>query len=299
MDGTLLWAAAGFILVGHLGLDPDRRRIRRISAFQYRFHRLFARFEPLLLHALDHMMESRRLMGSRIGRRVLTAIARMSGTLPHGIVITTATAERVVDLLASSEGPKGARFAIGPCLCQTSCGKYRDPVVKDVFMLYAADMFTSLRREFRYASPEEVKALLRECHEAGLVHELDYCMQSGRWTFCICNCEKEVCVLTRAYLHTGLMLAAGPERIVASPERCLGREKCGRCIERCMFGANFVADDEVQVDPGKCLGCGLCVSTCSGGARKMAPRSDYALGHLVPLELLLGEAPAPSGQTVP
>ena len=121
------------------------------------------------------------------------------------------------------------------------------------------------------------------------MHELDYCMQSGRWTFCICNCEKDICILTRAYLHTGLMLAAGPEMPVLDAGRCVGLEKCGRCVERCLFDANSFVDGTLLIDRPKCLGCGLCVSTCAGNARRMVPRPDYALGHLVPRDILLGD----------
>jgi hypothetical protein len=37
------------------------------------------------------------------------------------------------------------------------------------------------------------------------------------------------------------------------------------------------------------LGCGLCISTCIGRARRMIPRHDYAHGHQVPTGILLGE----------
>ncbi len=56
---------------------------------------------------------------------------------------------------------------------------------------------------------------------------------------------------------------------VTDQKRCTG---CGRCIERCLFGARTLCDDVIEFDAGACLGCGLCVSVCPEKATVMKER---------------------------
>ncbi len=285
---TWPWLIALLPFVAHLGFDPEEKGIRKIGRLQYLGHRLFSIFEPALLRWIDAVLSNPLFTRTRPGRRALQVIRRLSWAVPHGIVVTTEAAERIIDFIDRNQGPEGARFAVGPCVCQTSLRKYREPVIKDIFLLYAADIFMGLQRGFELVSAEEVKGMLRRFRELGLVHELDFCMQSGRWTFCICNCEPDICVLTRVHLHAGGFLQAGPETVAFDPARCVGLARCGRCLDRCIFGANELIGGRIVLDPGRCLGCGLCVTTCAGGARRMVRREDYAGQATVPAEILLG-----------
>ena len=38
------------------------------------------------------------------------------------------------------------------------------------------------------------------------------------------------------------------------------------CLERCQMEALRAEDDRVALDADRCIGCGLCVSTCPSGA---------------------------------
>ena len=40
-------------------------------------------------------------------------------------------------------------------------------------------------------------------------------------------------------------------------------------MERCQFGALSLVDDVCQVDRARCVGCGLCVSTCPDEALRL------------------------------
>lgn len=286
---NLSWMLMIIFFAGHIGLHPEEKRLRDISAIQYSLHWLFSFCEPLILKLVDYLFSSKTFTGTKWGQIILLLIAKASWALPHGIVITTEAAERMIDFITKNEGPKGAHFAIGPCVCQRSMNRYKEPVIKDIFLLYAADIFMSLKRGFRLISAEELKGKLREFHKIGLVHELDFCMHSGKWTFCICNCEKDICAVTRAYLLTGELLWAGPEVATCDLTLCVGVDKCGTCIDRCIFDAIPVVDGKASIDYEKCMGCGLCVSTCPGKARKMVKRKDYGHQHQVPAEILLGE----------
>ncbi|MHA1521491.1 MAG: 4Fe-4S dicluster domain-containing protein [Promethearchaeota archaeon] len=37
---------------------------------------------------------------------------------------------------------------------------------------------------------------------------------------------------------------------------------CGKCVQRCYFGARQKIDGLLQYGSSQCYGCGLCVSTC-------------------------------------
>jgi len=39
-------------------------------------------------------------------------------------------------------------------------------------------------------------------------------------------------------------------------------EACGRCVEKCSFGALSIRDGRADVDPGKCMLCGYCARVC-------------------------------------
>jgi NAD-dependent dihydropyrimidine dehydrogenase PreA subunit len=270
--------------------DPKGKKLKRVGRLHYFFHLAFAAIEPLVLRLVDYLCGKESQVSGRVKLWLLKAAAAITGPLlPNGVVITTPTAERWIDFLDKHEGPKSGRFAIGPCLCQQAMKRWEEPVVKDIFFFYAADIFTNkLKRGFKYIEPDEVKRILRECRDAGLVHELDYCMQSGKFTFCICNCEPRICALTRAYLKTGKLLTAGPEIVEHNPDKCLGKEKCGKCFDACIFDANIEVNGEVTVDLEKCLGCGLCVLSCEENARKMVLRDNYVLDKKIPSEILLG-----------
>ena len=101
--------------------------------------------------------------------------------------------------------------------------------------------------------------------------------------------DPQICSMSRAVL-TGRFMYKGPEEVVHDSVECLGTEVCGRCITRCMFGANREEPDgTVSLDIEKCYGCGLCVDTCLGQARTMRVRADYRHERLVSSKILLSQ----------
>ena len=288
-DFGLCLIMASLFLVGHIGINPEERKLKKVGRFHYLLHLSFAFVEPLVLKLVDYLCGKETQKSSGLKLMILKLSAVTSGPLlPNGVIVTTEMAERWVDFLDKHEGPNGARFALGPCLCQQAMKRWEEPIKKDIFFVYATDIFMALNRGFEIVSSDEVKKVLRKCRDFGLVHEIDYCMQSGKWTFVICNCEPRICALTRVYLKTGKLLSAGPEIVSYEPELCVGRDKCGKCLEKCIFGANIQVNGEVTVDYEKCLGCGLCVLSCKGKARTMATRDDYVQDDKIPSDILLG-----------
>lgn len=285
---TWLCLSSGHIFSDHIGWSPKEAAFKKVGPVQYAVHWLYGVSEPLILKLVDWALSQKMLTDTTIGKLCLKAVALSSWYFPHGIIVTTQAAENWIDFIAQSEGPKGARLAVGPCVCQKALNRWQEPVKKDMTVLYGADIYYHLNLGYELVSAEQAKSILNDCHDAGLVHALEFCFQSGKWHFVICNCDKDICAPMRVYLHTGKFNYAGPEVVRHDESACLGKEKCGRCIDRCIYGVNRASADAIELDIRKCLGCGLCITTCKGGARHMIVRKDYKHDHQIPSNILLG-----------
>lgn len=218
-------------------------------------------------------------------------------SMPREVVVSTEAACRFVDFIYSSEMSNDSpRMAVTKCVCQTATGKYREPVEKDMALLYTANLYTTakvtgIEEPYRIIeTAEEAKEMLRYFEECGLVHTIMYCHSSGRWTFVVCNCDDEICVPVQAYKAGRRdQVLAGPEIILLDQSKCKGCSECGKCIERCIFDANNIGLGGVSMDDyKKCLGCGLCASTCPTGARILVHRKDYEHEDKLTTRILLG-----------
>lgn len=70
----------------------------------------------------------------------------------------------------------------------------------------------------------------------------------------------------RAYLPHGCMICESPA-----------------CVEVCPTGASTVREDGlVEIDYGKCIGCGLCVGACAFGARTLNAEDKWYFGATEP-----------------
>ena len=283
-DGTF-WALA-FFCAGHIRLTNDG--FEPAGRGQVFFHTIYAHIEPMILKLVDFLLTKRFMTQTKLGRSVLNFIAWASYLFPYGLVVSTEAAMRLVDYIDATEGPKGARFAVGPCVCQRALKRRQEPYCKDIVLLYGADIYRYMLIGYKTIEAEEVKEILTTCRDKGLVHSVDFCMQSGKWTFVICNCDKDICVLVRTYLFTGKFIYAGPQIVSREKAKCRGPEECGACVQACIFGANALAGDEIVTDYRRCMGCGQCVRVCRGSARVLKPRPDYAHDDIIVAKILLG-----------
>lgn len=107
---------------------------------------------------------------------------------------------------------------------------------------------------------DEAYELLHKAEEEGLVH-LTWNVQSGH--IFICNCCSCCCGVLRGINELGIEAS----QVINShyyaeidPALC---SACGTCAEeRCQVGAIEDAGEVFEVVPKRCIGCGLCVTTC-------------------------------------
>ena len=286
-SGGLNWELIGLMLMGHIAFGRDQ--LVPIGRVHYFSHWLYGKYEPQILRLVDWFLRKKFITETPIGRALLTGIALSGRYLPHGLVVTTGAAAnliRYIDTLQSQEN--SPRLAVGPCVCQKALNRWREPSCKDIVVLYGADIYLSLNLGYKIINANEAVAILEQCRDAGLVHSLDFCLQSGKWHFVVCNCDQDICVLVRTFQITGKMIYAGPEIVRQDPVHCLGPEKCGDCVRICMFSANSVQKGQISVDYRKCFGCGQCVRVCPGKTRIMIKRPKFAHDHILPAKVLLG-----------
>jgi Pyruvate/2-oxoacid:ferredoxin oxidoreductase delta subunit len=117
---------------------------------------------------------------------------------------------------------------------------------------------------------KEALNALRMSHEAGLVH-MAYTMKGDDHPTVICSCCPCCCHTLGGLLRHGIATQVLTSKFVAkqNPEKCLS---CGRCVDRCVFGARELDNGELEYDQSRCFGCGLCVSTCPALAITLVPR---------------------------
>jgi Pyruvate/2-oxoacid:ferredoxin oxidoreductase delta subunit len=272
--GPQAWLAAA--LLAHVGLGEHG--LVKVGPIQYALQWLYAVGEPTILRWTDWLITRPWATGTPWGRALLQSLAIASHLLPHGVILTTPAAVRFAAHLEALEGPKGARLAVGPCVCQHALDRWEEPSCKDVVLLYGAEIYHRLERGYRLIDADEAAEIFKRCGEAGLVHSVDFCMQSGRWSFVVCNCDAEICLLTRVHKLTGRFLYPGPERSRLDAARCRGAEACGACLGACIFDAIRASEDGIRIDAARCLGCGRCADRCEALSMEPRPGGGHPLG---------------------
>lgn len=114
-------------------------------------------------------------------------------------------------------------------------------------------------------SREEVKGILKECEEAGLVHKFFHEKNDpGREEYAICNCCKCCCATFDLYYRGAApMQTYSSYRAVTDEELCNG---CGVCVDMCPMEAIELVEDIARIQDEKCIGCGVCAYHCTSEA---------------------------------
>ena len=118
----------------------------------------------------------------------------------------------------------------------------------------------------RRVTVEETLGVLRESYEAGLVH-MAYAVD-GQEINELCSCCSCCCIALSAALRYGLYphLLSAEMKQETDISKC---NNCGKCVDRCQFGARTIPDNRLDVNEDLCYGCGLCVEYCPTDAIKM------------------------------
>jgi len=175
-------------------------------------------------------------------------------------------------------------FAIIPCPCRKRKDVEGIRECKDKYSLYnciligpnAKAMYEMGDPVVKFPTKEEVKKIVREAAEEGLVHCTD---NTAYNTTIICNCCECCCGMLRGLTRFDNPRAIAKANFISNinSEICVG---CKTCVGRCKFNA-ITVNDVAKVNIKKCVGCGLCAVTCPQSAitmkrleREIIPESE-------------------------
>jgi len=139
---------------------------------------------------------------------------------------------------------------------------------------------------------DELMEKLKECEDANLIP-----FGTNSQTIAnMCMCDKESCQLLR-----NLRKFDKPAREVHAAfsaaidaKLCNG---CKKCTKKCQIDAIFATDVKAgkktkihEIDPDRCIGCGLCVSVCKQQAISMQPKEVLPVVPESPLAMCISMA---------
>ncbi|MBT6503585.1 MAG: 4Fe-4S binding protein [Deltaproteobacteria bacterium] len=156
-------------------------------------------------------------------------------------------------------------LAVTKCTCRLIAHKCDKPL-EACIQLGNSARYAIDRESGREIDKIEALRILDETETAGLVHVTMNSTHAGHF---ICNCCSCCCQALPLMISEGLDIC-DPSRFMATidPDLCDG---CFSCMDRCLFNAltetqNTEGMAITKVIDEKCLGCGLCFSTCPTGA---------------------------------
>lgn len=169
----------------------------------------------------------------------------------------------------------GQSFMVQECECKKEQGFLGNPCEKPLEVCLVIAPIPGVlddRTWGRAISKEDAYDLLRTTEEAGLVH-----LVSNVQNY-ICNCCGCCCGILRGINELGIPAPLGINAhyyAEIDPDKC---SFCGMCAdERCQVNAIDEGEDSYSVIHEKCIGCGLCVSTCPEEAIQLIHKKQAEL----------------------
>jgi len=121
----------------------------------------------------------------------------------------------------------------------------------------------------RPITKEETISILDKAEAAGFVLQPEN-TQKPNFICCCCSCCCNVLTTVKKFPKPVEYYHSNYYSKVAS-EKC---DLCWDCIDKCPMDALSMNDDSPLVDLDRCIGCGVCVSTCKSGAYELKTK-DY------------------------
>ena len=172
------------------------------------------------------------------------------------------TYEKVYQLIDDAK-----TVGLAHCACRTAFANCDGPL--EACMLFDDTCTYLVDRGFaRYISKDEMKKLLRDFDEMGLVHNVNNSQDKLQF---ICNCCSCCCGFLRGLVEFDAPNALATSGFLAKvdDDLCTG---CAVCEDRCPVSAIEVVDDVAVVDLKRCIGCALCATGCDTDAVEMVRR---------------------------
>jgi len=165
-------------------------------------------------------------------------------------------------------------FQVADCICRKDAALQGRPCkhTQEICLSFSSEEGAFDKYPLgRMISKKEALDLLAKAEEEGLVHQT-YNTKSDH--FFICNCCSCSCPVLSATKNFGLPHLMAKSNFVAAinQETC---EACGVCAEeRCPMNAIAEDDGAYRVKPKRCIGCGVCTTTCPTDSITLIPKPE-------------------------
>jgi Na+-translocating ferredoxin:NAD+ oxidoreductase subunit B len=173
---------------------------------------------------------------------------------------------------------RNASFKVMDCICkkeQSLLGKPCDRPLRVCLAIAPIPGIFEDSATGQVINKEEAYALLKSTEEAGLVHLTANTQDDNIY---ICNCCGCCCGVLRSINELGIPASEVINShfyAVIDAENCT---QCGMCAEqRCQVKAIEETEDRYRVIGKRCIGCGLCVTTCPTGAIRLVHKAQADL----------------------
>ncbi len=251
-DGAITYQAAPFV----------------VGIYEFQVNNLSVEF----LHAL------REYWSTTIDRPPVETIPQMRTIPIHESIdphLETMTYEQVNEIVAAH-----TRFAVAPCICRRGAhlvGKGCDAPEESCLIFGDWAEFYARTGRGRQVDRSEMLALIARADAANLVLRPSN-SQDVAFICCCCGCCCGGLVGLKRHPHPADVVASA---FIASlaPEVC---QACFTCLERCQMQALVRDDGAVALRVERCIGCGLCVSTCPSGALTLVRKPESGLTRVPP-----------------
>jgi len=168
----------------------------------------------------------------------------------------------------------GKSFAVNDCICKKEHDLLGEPCDRPIEVCLAIapipDFFEEHPLKAKPITKQEAYDILKMSEEKGLVHMTSN-IEKGHYF--ICNCCSCCCGVLRGVNEYGGAKGVNSNYYAQiDEEECVS---CGVCAdERCQVFAIEEKDDAYTVIKDKCIGCGLCISTCPSDAISLVRKNE-------------------------
>ena len=164
------------------------------------------------------------------------------------------------------------KFAVADCICRKEkhmAGESCDKPLETCLIMGQGAEYYERHGIGRPISKAEALEILALADKHGLVLQPANTKEAGN----ICCCCGDCCGVLRnvkRYPQPGTLVSS-PYYAIVDEEIC---SACETCLERCQMDAIQV-NGHAQVLRERCIGCGLCVTTCATGAMSLERKPEY------------------------
>lgn len=155
---------------------------------------------------------------------------------------------------------ESSKVAVVNCLCRATYRNCDKPLKVCLSLNDKAEFFIN-RKIGEEISIQQALEILDTARQHDLIHSINNAENPEY----LCNCCECCCVFIQGLKIFGISTSIGKSGFVANVSDALC-DLCGLCIDKCIFDAILLENEDIVINEYKCFGCGLCSYHCPQSA---------------------------------